>query len=266
MTLDTANAAAGQGNTDTGAAAATDTPAAASEGTAQGQASAANAAQGAGSQPAGDGANAGANADAGAAGNNAAQAAGDAGHWSTDMPEAWRAHLAGFDNPEAALAALKRGAGYTPPTKPEDVKLSFPDGFNADMEQAGRFQKLCCEAGITGPQAQQLLEWQMKEVAEANAAMKQQGEKDLRAKWGNSYEANAKQALNGLTLLDRRMDGRLAPALAGIGAADSPVVIEALHIISTLVSEDSLSGGRQASGETKPMSYEEFLSKEIFKK
>lgn len=180
------------------------------------------------------------------------------------MPEAWREAVKGFGTPEEALQALQRGSGINPAAKPEDIDLGWPEGMQVDTAQEGRFKQECVRLGVTAEQAKALAHWQLKEVADAKADLIRTGEADLRGRWGNRFEANRNAALGALTMLDRKMEGRLAPAFAAIGAADDPVIIEALHALSTLVSEDSLGGASPSGGGTKPMSTEQFLMKEVF--
>lgn len=269
--------AAGQGHTDSGAAGSG--ALAGSQGQDNGGAAAGTDANAQGAAQGGDVAGAvGAQQgqDAGAAGSGGGQQgqqgqqvadAGAQAHWSESMPEAWREVLKGFENPEAAQKALERGAAYQPASKPEDVALTYPDGMEPDKAQADRFRALAVETGLTPKQCQALLDWQLKESADAYAAAKASGEKALRDAWGNSYEANGMKAMQALTALDRRMNGELAPAIASIGGADNPVIIKALYTIGTLIGEDTLAGASAAaSAPNKEMSTEDFYAQEVFGK
>lgn len=263
-TFDTS--AAGQGATDTGA---TGSGAAAATQVQDGGGSAAGAQ---GTTPPTDEA-AGTASAQGAGGDAAGQAqqqgqqgaeSGQQAHWSEAMPEDWRETLSAFESADAARDALKRGNDYKPVSTPEDVGLAYPDGMNVDQAQADRFRSLAVEIGLTPEQGQRLLDWQLKEGADAYAAMKASAEKTLRDQWGANYERNGKQALTALTALDRRMGGRLAPEFELSGGADNPVLIEALYTIGTLIGEDTLSGASaSASGSNKEISTEDYM-KEVF--
>lgn len=264
----TMNAAAGQGTTDTGAQGVETSQ---TEQTGQTGQTGQSGAYGTGTET-GAGAGAGTPASGEAAGGQqatgtqagAAGAEGQGAHWSQSMPEAWREAVKGFGTPEEALQALQRGSGINPAAKPEDIDLGWPEGTQVDTAQEGRFKQECVRLGVTAEQAKALAHWQLKEVADAKAELLRTGEADLRSRWGAHFDANRQAALGALTMLDRKMEGRLAPAFAAIGAADDPVIIEALHALSTLVSEDSLGGASPSGGGTKPMSTEQFLMKEVF--
>jgi|GEM_PF-2729068 len=272
-------AAAGQGTTDTGTqgvetsqteqvAMAAGQSGAQGTGTETGAAGAGAGAGASGTPASGEAAGGqqatGTQAGAQAAGTEAAGAEGQGAHWSQSMPEAWREAVKGFGTPEEALQALQRGSGINPAAKPEDIDLGWPEGTQVDTAQEGRFKQECVRLGVTAEQAKALAHWQLKEVADAKAELLRTGEADLRSRWGTHFDANRQAALGALTMLDRKMEGRLAPAFAAIGAADDPVIIEALHALSTLVSEDSLGGASPSGGGTKPMSTEQFLMKEVF--
>ncbi len=263
----TMNAAAGQGTTDTGTQG-VETSQTEQVAMAAGQSGAQGTGTETGAPESGEAAGGqqatGTQAGAQAAGTEAAGAEGQGAHWSQSMPEAWREAVKGFGTPEEALQALQRGSGINPAAKPEDIDLGWPEGTQVDTAQEGRFKQECVRLGVTAEQAKALAHWQLKEVADAKAELLRTGEADLRSRWGTHFDANRQAALGALTMLDRKMEGRLAPAFAAIGAADDPVIIEALHALSTLVSEDSLGGASPSGGGTKPMSTEQFLMKEVF--
>lgn len=187
-----------------------------------------------------------------------------AGHWSSGMPGEWREALLGFDSPQEAMDALQRGAGHVPAMAPDEIDIRFPEGVRVNQDTLADFRHFCVESGLSAAQAQGLADWQLRAVAAERVEAMRMGEAELRTRWGGRYEEHMTSALRMTTMLDRHMGGRLAPALAAIGGANDPVIIEALHALSTLVSEDSLGGARQAGGGGKPMSTEEFLKTEVF--
>lgn len=121
-----------------------------------------------------------------------------------------------------------------------EFALQYPEGLDIDPIVAGDFKNLCAIAGINAAQAQSLLDWQLQAQSILVQNFIEKGEKTLRQKWGARYEGNSHAALGAVTLLDKRMEGRLGKALAQSGMANMPEFVEAMHHISTMVSEERL--------------------------
>ncbi|MFI3271236.1 MAG: hypothetical protein R3Y11_03895 [Pseudomonadota bacterium] len=188
---------------------------------------------------------------------------GTAGNWLDAVPEAWRASMQGFGSAEDAMAALHRGAAYQPATDVGAIELGWPEGTTIDKAQEQRYKEASVRLGLTPSQAQNLAQWQLQEVVNSKTEHIRRGTQELQGRWGTQFDANKGAALSALTTLDRRLEGRLAPALAARGVTDDPVMVEALYAISTMISEDSLAGGTQAGGQIKPMTTEAFVQ-ELF--
>lgn len=184
-------------------------------------------------------------------------------HWSGnygDLADSLKA----FDSKEDFLSRMKETEGYFPAKSAEEIQLSIPDGVEVDESAQKAFKQFCVDNGLTPKMAQSLAEWQVTQVT-ANLQKKyEDGQKILRDKWGAKFDNNTNQALHVFSLLDRKMEGRLAPAFKSNGLSNDPTIIEALYTLSSLVSEDSLAGATAGSGEPKEMTTEEFLKKEVF--
>ncbi len=185
------------------------------------------------------------------------------GNWLDAVPEAWRTSMQGFGSAEDAMAALKRGAAYSPATDANAIDLGWPEGTTVDKGQEQRYKEACVRLGVTASQAQNLAQWQLQEMTASQTEHIRRGTQELQGRWGTQFEANKGAALSALTTLDRRLEGRLAPALAARGVTNDPVMVEALYAISTMISEDSLAGSGQAGGQMKPMTTEAFVT-ELF--
>lgn len=228
----------------------------------------AGAGQGEGGQGAGQG---GQQQDAGGQGGGehldaaalaAQQAVADANKsWYAALPESTHEALKGFETPEAAMEAAVRGKDYKPAKEVSEYTINFanqdPANAEASKEIGSKFAQFCFEKGIPPQVAQDLVTWQEDLAADANKAVVEAGTEELRKKWGPKYDQNRQGALVAITMLDKHMDGRLAPAMERLGLANDPVVVEALHLISTTISEDSLgatgAGGGNIDREEDPV-------------
>ena len=171
--------------------------------------------------------------------------------WRAALPESWRDMLKDAADEESARKVLERGLNYNPASKPEDVKLNYPDGIQVDEGLSKNFQQFCVDKGITPTQAQDLLNWQLSANKSAIEALRANGEQELREKWGPRYEENTAQSLKAVIALDKQMGGRFAERLAFSNMNNDPVIVEALHIIGKSITEDSLSGGAGTSAPDK---------------
>ncbi|WP_297826867.1 hypothetical protein [uncultured Desulfovibrio sp.] len=177
--------------------------------------------------------------------------------WRTGFPEAWGEKLKDVESADDALKALERGLSYTPALKPEDVKLTYPDGVQVDEGVRDNFRQFCVDKGITPAQAQALLDWQLAANREIADAVMARGKAELQKLWGSRFEENSARALKAVVNLDRRMGGKLSEALAFSGMNNNPVLVEAFHHIGTLISADALSGGKAAPAQDKAETAEE---------
>lgn len=185
--------------------------------------------------------------------------------WRATLPEAWRDMLKDAADEESARKVLERGLNYNPASKPEDVKLTYPEGIQVDEGLNKNFQQFCVDKGITPTQAQELLNWQLSANKSAIEAVRADGEKTLREKWGPRYEDNTAQALKAVVALDKQMGGRFAERLAFSNMNNDPVIVEALHIIGNSISEDTLSAGAGAGAPDKPEAPEDTYKSMNFK-
>lgn len=172
--------------------------------------------------------------------------------WRVGLPDAWREELKDTQNIEDALAALKRGLGYTPPGGIDDVKLSLPDGVQVDDDVNKAFRELCVDKGITTEQAQALVDWQLAANKEILDSLIADGQKKLKESWGSRTTENTATAMNAVMTLDKKMGGKLSEALAVRGLHNDPAIVEAFYEVGTMISGDTLSGGHESAGPEKP--------------
>jgi hypothetical protein len=145
---------------------------------------------------------------------------------------------------------------------PEGVDINTLDDGGA----LDRFREFCVENKYTPEKAADLIKYQQGELAAAQEQLVAAGTTHLKGLWGNNYETNSGKSMVALTVLDRKMGGRLAPAFNSSGLTKDPVVIEALYEIGLMIGEDNLGrvlpGGADPNKEvTTEESYEELFEK-----
>lgn len=187
-------------------------------------------------------------------------------HWALNLGPELAQKLKDYTTVDDLLQAAERGKTFAPA---KDVD-AYDLGIEAKTPEAkllqDSYKKFCLETGVPPQMARDLAEWNIKLEAQARQAAYETGTKTLRDKWGMHYDANVNGALQALTVLDKRMEGRLSKELAATGGNNNPVVVETLYLLSTLISEDSLAGAASGSNEGKPMSTRDFLKTEVFGK
>lgn len=213
----------------------------------------------------GIGGDVGSAAGAGAAGpgndsqNLGAGGVGTAG-WKNALPPSWQAHFQNVGSEEEALKIFQRGQNYMPPASAEEIRLTYPkdlDGkISADLEK--NFREMCVKEGITGKQAQALLDWQIATNRQESEQRLTEGLQTLRQTWGNQFDGNRSTALKAFIALDKRLGGELAKSFSGQQMANDPVMIRAFYELGKLISEDTLSGGKGGIGdrETPEQTYQ----------
>ena len=181
------------------------------------------------------------------------------GNWRTALPEAWADRLKDVAGPDDAMAALERGLAYHPARSVDEIRLEWPEDFSGRVDENVQrgFCELCVREGITPPQAQALLDWQIHANRQALEEVAEAGVKALRRSWGTRFERNRGEALRAFSALDRRMGGELSASAAGRGMANDPVFVRAFYEIGRLLSEDGLSAGTVPSARVMRESAEE---------
>lgn len=142
---------------------------------------------------------------------------------------------AGQPAPETRIDPADR-----PPSSPDDIRLSFPEGVDVDQNINLDFRELCVQNGISPRQAQALADWQMRLDREYAARQKAAVDDALRRRWGAETEANRMAALDVAQHLDRKLGGDRLSSLLNGPLGSNPVLYETLHLISTMISEESL--------------------------
>ena len=145
------------------------------------------------------------------------------------------------DSPERWNEIFKRVGR---PDSPEGYEVKAPDGFEANPQFTGSFQKAAFEAGLTAKQAAALTEWyngQAISNIEMEAAAQREQAARLRQEWGAQFNANQEVARRGMSLLG--IDNATLDGIGrGIGVDGA---IKLMHKIGQMTSEDMLRAGGQ---------------------
>lgn len=174
----------------------------------------------------------------------------DAGTGAAPSNMGMRGDAGGFD-----LALSVSPAGSV-----EDIRLSFPESVQVDQGVQQRFAELCVAEGFSPKQAQALVDWQIKADEELRSGLVQRGTEQLRQSWGARYEENRGKAMQAFSVLDRRMGGRLAQSLGGREMALSPDMVEALYVMSGMISEDAVGAGNAGAWDNRPETAEQMYA------
>jgi hypothetical protein len=180
--------------------------------------------------------------------------------WRTNLPQGLREAL-GDTDPEEAAKIFARGKEYNPAQKTEDIALKFAEGAELHPGLEKMFKELCIAQKMTPAQAQALVEFNGKFNSEANRIYLEHGNAELEKRYGADIGKVKDNALKAFTALDRKMEGRLSASPGGKQIASDPMVVEALYLISQMISEDSLGSLAPSGGDDKAMSDKEFFER-----
>jgi hypothetical protein len=207
----------------------------------------------------------------GAAVTAAAAVAGavEANTWYEGLPAEKHEALKGYASLDDAMSAMDLGKTVNTAKGVEDYSIDLGEALNGkeDGGALDRYKAHCLERGISPERAQGMIDFQMGELAEAQKVAREMGDAALGKLWGNSKDANTEKAFVALAALDRKMGGRLAPAFAAAGLTDDPLMVEVMHLVSTMIGEDNLGASGPGSGDVnKPVSTEDAYSSLFNKK
>jgi len=198
---------------------------------------------------------------------DAQKAAGDP-TWMDAYPETMRDKLKDYGSSEAFEQAFNDGS-LSPKYKSEDYKaLATGEGSdpsqtnNAGMES---FKEFCVEESIKPDSAQKLIKFQQELLTHAEKTYIEEGTKELKARWSHNFQPNLQVGLKALTLLDRKMGGRFAPAISRDGKINDPVVLEAAYELGMMIGEANLGAGGPSGAELNKTVTAEDSYDEIFK-
>lgn len=148
------------------------------------------------------------------------------------------------------------------------VDFQFDEDVQWDKGVLESFGKQAQELGLTPKQMKALAKWQTAQAAEYRQAQIESGIAELKKEWGNRADANQKAALAFISQIDRRLQSRnpklgesaFSGAIAKCGAACDVNFIRGLHVMASMIAEDSVGAAPGANAE-KPETPDEFFKK-----
>jgi hypothetical protein len=189
-----------------------------------------------------------------------AQAEAKESMWYSGLPETTHEKLKDFKSPDDAISAMEAGKQFVQAKSIDDYKFELGEDVEVAPQVVG-FKKFCLEEKIAPSQAQKLLGFQEKILADANEVARVEGETALRKEWGNGFDNNIKKAFSALAAIDRNLGGtQLSAELKRIGGGNNPAVIKALLFVADKIGEDSLGAGGPGGAPEKSMTTEEAYS------
>lgn len=189
-----------------------------------------------------------------------------------DKPEDGTAGDGAKDNADAEGARDGNDTEEDPENMPvadwKKVDFQFDEGVEWDKGVLESFGKQAQELGLTPKQMKALAKWQTSQVAEYRQAQLDAGVAALKKEWGNKAAANQKAALAFISQIDRRLQARnpklgesaFSGAIAKCGAACDVNFIRGLHVMATMIAEDSIGAATGANAE-KSETPDEFFKK-----
>ena len=143
--------------------------------------------------------------------------------------------------------------------------VKFPEELAVNQEMLENYKAFCAECGLNNQQAQQAVDFYMKEQARQMDAEKELSMNLLRTgAWKGQFEEKLAVANYAVQALDSQLGGRLAPMLeAGLG--NNHVVAEMMACVGELLQEESFIPRSSGSVSSRSMSTEDFLRNEVFK-
>jgi hypothetical protein len=185
------------------------------------------------------------------------------------FPETMREKLKDFESSEAFEQAFNDGS-LSPKYKVEDYgTLVFEEGADPSQQNnAGLdlFKGFCVEEGIKPDSAQKLVKFQQGLLADSEKKYIETGTKELKARWGVNFQPNLQVGLRALSLLDRKMEGRFAPAISRNGKVNDPMILEAAYQLGQMIGEANLGAGGPSGADLQTTVTAEETYEEIFKK
>jgi hypothetical protein len=196
----------------------------------------------------------------GSQGGDASGGNGDGGQtFVSSLPQDIQGHeqIASFDSAEG----LARGylelhgkhtelSGKVPvvPETPAAYEFSYPDGFTPNEQAMSQIREQAHKLGMTQEQAQAYVTSRInaqvaKQQADKRAYEKAAGE--LKAEWGDDFEANtqaAQRALENLASEEVRAE------INRLGLGKNPMFVRFFHNLSTVLSEDQFTRASRSAG------------------
>lgn len=155
--------------------------------------------------------------------------------------------------------------GGAVPQGAPSFSVKFPDDVPVSQELLENYQAFCADCGLSNEQAQQAVDFYLKEQTRQMDAERELSMHILEnGAWKGQFEERLSVANNAVRALDAQLGGRLQPMLeAGLG--NNHVFAEMMACVGDLLQEENFIPHAGGAASNRSMSTEDFLRNEVFK-
>ncbi|SHJ50383.1 hypothetical protein ACQ0P8_15940 [Halodesulfovibrio aestuarii] len=160
-------------------------------------------------------------------------------------------------------SALGTDASQEGHVQPFAVK--FPEDMPVTQELLDNYQAFCADCGLNNEQAQQAVDFYLKEQARQMDAERELSMHILESgPWKGQFEQRLSVANSAVRALNTQLGGRLQPMLeAGLG--NNHIFAEMMACVGDLLQEENFIPHAGGGATPRSMSTEDFLRNEVFK-
>lgn len=168
-------------------------------------------------------------------------------------------------NMEAEAGLTKAGVRSGDASKPSPFAVKFPESMPVSQELLDNYQSFCSDCGLSNEQAQQAVDFYLKEQTRQMDAERDLSRQLLQTgAWKGKFDERLSVANSAVRALDAQLGGRLQPMLeAGLG--NNHVFAEMMACVGDLLQEESFIPHAGGGASARSMSTEDFLRNEVFK-
>lgn len=146
-----------------------------------------------------------------------------------------------------------------------DLARHLPENADIDPAMVEDFAKFAQGLNLQPEQARQLVDWQLKAVAQAQDRVMKAGMEELAREWGRDTQKNLADALGAAAWIDRKLGGEeFSKACGRYGIACDKAFVRGMHAVAQLLAEDSLGANHGQAAPVKTETAFEAL-KDMFK-
>lgn len=159
------------------------------------------------------------------------------------------------DNTQLARYYVDLKSNYLkPPDSAEGYEFEKPNDFHLNDEQLAEYKKTAFESGMNQKQFGEWMKFEtgnfsksVEALRTAIATSKTEGEKALKAEWGDNYEKNVNAAMSVLKN-EKLADEKFVKFLEDSRFGDNPAVVRFFHKLSESLAESAFVKSEHGSG------------------
>lgn len=158
-----------------------------------------------------------------------------------------------------------QGAATPQAGQVQPFAVKFPDNMPVSQDLLDNYQAFCADCGLNNEQAQQAVDFYLKEQTRQMDAERELSMHILETgAWKGQFDQRLSVANSAVRALDTQLGGRLQPMLeAGLG--NNHVFAEMMACVGDLLQEENFIPHAGGAATARSMSTEDFLRNEVFK-